>query len=94
MVDFDWKDKYTDLLGTAFQAIKQIRPGDNVFIGTGCAQPQHLVNALVKHSGHIHDAHIIHLLTMGSAPYTEERFSEKFKMNSFFIAEKRAARTR
>jgi len=87
MVDFDWKDKYTDLLGTAFQAIKQIRPGDNVFIGTGCAQPQHLVNALVEHSGHIHDAHIIHLLTMGSAPYTEDKFSEKFKMNSFFIAE-------
>jgi len=87
MGGFDWKNKYSDLLGTASGAIKQIRSGDNVFIGTGCAQPQHLVNALVEHSGHIHDAHIIHLLTIGSAPYTEEKFREKFKMNSFFIAE-------
>ncbi|HIJ70117.1 MAG TPA: GNAT family N-acetyltransferase [Planctomycetes bacterium] len=87
MAGFDWKTKYSHLIETAPKAIKKIRSGDNVFIGTGCAQPQHLVNALVEHSGHIQDAHIIHLLTVGSAPYTEDRFTEKFKMNSFFIAE-------
>ena len=83
----DWKEKFKDRLGTAARAMKLIQPGNSIFIGTGCGQPQHLVDALVKHSGHIHDAHIIHLLTMGSAPYAEERFREKFKTNTFFVAD-------
>jgi acyl-CoA hydrolase len=87
MSAFDWKEKYADRIGTAAQAIKTVRPGNSVFIGTGCGQPQHLVNALVAHSGHITDAHIIHLLTMGAAPYAAESLREKFKMNSFFIAD-------
>ncbi len=41
----------------------------------------------MEHSDHIYDAHIVHLLTMGEAPYVDEKFREKFKMNSFFIAD-------
>ena len=87
MQPFDWTEKYKDKIGTAATAMKLIRSGDSIFIGTGCGQPQHLVNALVEHSDHIYDAHIIHLLTMGTAPYIDEKFHEKFKMNSFFIAD-------
>ena len=82
-----WQQQYHDRIGTAPAAMRIIRPGDNIFIGTGCAQPQHLVSALVEHSDHIYDAHIIHLLTMGVAPYTDERLRDKFNMNTFFIAE-------
>lgn len=85
--EFDWKEKYKNKIGTAAAAMNLIKPGNRIFIGTGCAQPQHLVNALVEHSSHIYDAHIIHLLTMGAAPYADEKFREKFKMNSFFIAD-------
>lgn len=85
--NFDWKQKYADKVGTAASAMKLIKPGNSIFIGTGCGQPQHLVNSLVEHSSHIYDAHIVHLLTMGSAPYTDERFRDRFKMNSFFIAD-------
>ena len=87
MNTFDWKEKYEYLVLPARDAIKKIRPGDNIFIGTGCAQPQHLVNSLVDFGNHIYDAHIIQLLTMGAAPYVNPKFREKFKMNSFFIAE-------
>ncbi len=87
MAESDWQERFRDRVGTAAQAMKLIRPGNSIFIGTGCAQPQHLVNALVAHSGHIYDAHIIHLLTMGSAPYADEQFRERFKMNSFFVAD-------
>lgn len=84
---FNWKEKYKDKTGTAAAAMKLIKSGNRIFIGTGCAQPQHLVNALVEYSGHIYDAHIVHLLTMGAAPYADEKFREKFKMNSFFVAD-------
>ncbi len=87
MHKFDWKDKYKDKLRPAPAAMKLLKSGNSIFIGTGCGQPQHLVQALVQHSSHIYDAHIVHLLTMGAAPYVEEKFREKFKMNSFFIAD-------
>jgi acyl-CoA hydrolase/RimJ/RimL family protein N-acetyltransferase len=87
MNEFDWKQKYKDKTGPATSAMKLIKSGNSIFIGTGCGQPQHLVNALVEHSSNIYDAHIVHLLTMGTAPYADEKFREKFKMNSFFIAD-------
>ena len=87
MAAFDWKERYKDRIGTAAEAMKLIQVGNSIFIGTGCGQPQHLVNAIVEHGKHIYDAHIIHLLTMGSAPYAQEAFRSKFKMNSFFVAD-------
>jgi len=87
MQNFDWKEKYGDRIDDAPGAIRLIKPGNNIFIGTGCAQPQHLVDSLVAHSSHIYDAHIIHMLTMGAAPYADPKFRERFKMNSFFVAE-------
>lgn len=87
MNTFDWKEKYAYLIKSSKESMKMIRPGDSIFIGTGCGQPQYLVQALVDHSEHVYDAHIIHLLTMGTAPYVDEKYRDKFKMNSFFIAE-------
>ena len=87
MDTFNWKERFGNRIMSTIEAIGQIKSGDAIFIGTGCGQPQHLVQALMDHGGHIYDAHIIHLLTMGDAPYANEQFREKFKMNSFFIAE-------
>ena len=87
MQEFDWKEKYRPKIGSAVAAMNLIKSGNSVFIGTGCAQPQHLVNALVGQSSHIYDVHIIHLLTIGTAPYVDEKYREKFKMNTFFIAD-------
>jgi len=87
MQELDWKKKYKDKISTAAAAMKLIKSGNGIFIGTGCGQPQHLIDALVKHSERICDIHIVQLLTMGAAPYADERFREKFKMNSFFVAD-------
>ncbi len=85
--EFNWQEKFKQKIVKAPFAMKSIKSGNSIFIGTGCAQPQHLVNALVEYSSHIYDAHIVHLLTIGDAPYADEKFKEKFKMNSFFIAD-------
>jgi len=83
----DWKAKYADRIVSAAAAMKAIKSGDTIFVGTGCAQPQHLIRALVEHSGHVYEAHIVQLLTMGEAPYADEKFRDKFKMNCFFVAD-------
>ncbi|UCF04030.1 MAG: GNAT family N-acetyltransferase [bacterium] len=86
MDDFNWKEKFSDLIEDAREALKLAQAGNTIFIGTGCGQPQYLVNALVNEANHVYDAHIVHLMTMGSIPYFSEDFQKKFHMNSYFIA--------
>lgn len=87
MAELDWKDRYRSKIQTAASALKVVKSGDSVFIGTGCGEPQHLVNTLMERAPDLSDTHIIHLLTMGDAPYVQEKFRSKFKMNTFFIAD-------
>lgn len=83
----DWKEKYKDKVMAAPKALRVVNSGNSVFIGTGCAQPQHLVEALVTYCRDVSDVHIVHLLTMGTAPYADEKFRDRFKMNTFFVAD-------
>jgi acyl-CoA hydrolase/GNAT superfamily N-acetyltransferase len=72
------------------EVFKHIHRGDHIFIGTGCGEPQYLVKALVayveSHPVAIFDAEVFHVWTLGVAPYTQEKFRQNFRHNSFFIA--------
>ncbi len=83
----NWQEKYQKLTTTAEQAVKNIHPGRRVFIGTGCAQPEQLVRAMVERAGDLADTEIVHLLTLGDAPYAVKQLVDNFRVNSFFIAE-------
>ena len=85
--DEHWQDKYADMIATPAEAVSRIRPGQRVFIGTGCAEPQELVRALVARGRELSDTEIVHLLTFGEAAYAKRDLSECFRVNSFFIAE-------
>ncbi len=85
--DTSWKEKYRDFLVSAEQAVSHIRAGQRVFVGTGCAQPSVLVEAMVQHADELVDTEIVHLLTFGGAPYATKELSKNFRVNSFFIAE-------
>lgn len=87
MNKINWKEKYKDKVKSAPAAMKLIKSGNSVFIGTGCAQPQHLVEALVENTPGVRDVQVVHLLTMGTAPYVDDKYRDKFKMNSLFIAD-------
>ena len=84
--DPDWQEKYQDAILSAEEAASHVRPGQRVFVGTGCAQPQELVRALVDRSAALADIEIVHLLTLGAAPYAREELAQHFSVNSFFIA--------
>lgn len=83
----DWKNKYKDLIATPARAVSLVGPGQRVFIGTGCAQPEVLVQALAARADELPGTEIVHLLTQGEAPYTEKKLREHFRVNSFFISE-------
>jgi acyl-CoA hydrolase/GNAT superfamily N-acetyltransferase len=85
--DPEWQVTYSDMIVTAAEAVKHVQPGQRVFVGTGCAQPQGLVDALVARHGELADTEIVHLLTLGDAPYAEKELASHFTVNSFFIAQ-------
>ena len=84
--DPDWQNTNKDIIATPEQAVRQIKPGNRVFIGTGCAQPAKLVQALTDRATSLADIEIVHLLTFGEAPYADKKYADIFRVNSLFIA--------
>ena len=70
---------------------EKIGPGDRIFVDTGCGEPQYLVRSLLnfvkdKPKAFL-DAELMNIVTLGVAPYTDEKFRYNFRLNSFFIGD-------
>ena len=83
----EWRTQYQSKLTTADHAVDAIKRGQCVFIGSGAAEPQALVAALAARGDYLADNQLIHIRSLGVAPYTESKFSEKFRYNTFFIGD-------
>jgi len=81
----DWIKTYQDRLVDAATALKGIRRGSRIFIGSACGEPQILVKRLIDIAPTLADTEIIHFLDIGEASYTEERFNHNFRHNALFI---------
>ena len=84
-ISASWQEDYESMIASPEEAIARIRPGQRVFIGTGCAQPQELIQALVNRAAELEDIDIIHLLTLGEPSYRHKELAKHFHINSFFI---------
>lgn len=69
----------------ADSAIRKIQKGKRILIGSGCAEPQHLVQCLVRNASCFRDNEVVHILTVGIAPYADPEFLRNFRHNAFFI---------
>src|SRR5689334_2527568 len=78
-------ERFPGKVVTAREAISAIRPGRRILIGSGAAEPVALVSALTEHGDHLSDNEIVHLLTLGPAPYVQPRFRGRFRHTAFFI---------
>lgn len=83
-VQADWQVRYAPKIETAGQAVRRVRHGHRVFVGSGAAEPQSLVEALVSRSD-LDDTEIVHIMTLGIAPYTAPKLDHRFRHNAFFI---------
>jgi acyl-CoA hydrolase/GNAT superfamily N-acetyltransferase len=79
-----WMERHADKIRSPEEAAALVRPGHRVFVGSGAAEPQTLVEALTARTD-IGDAEIIHILTLGVAPYVERQLGERFRHNAYFI---------
>ena len=81
----DWNKEYRHKLRDPKTALQQIRPGERIFVGSGCAVPSLLVKTLETIGSTLRDTEIMHILTVGDTPYTNEQFCDNFRCNAFFI---------
>jgi acyl-CoA hydrolase/RimJ/RimL family protein N-acetyltransferase len=86
-----WEKKYPEKFASEDVIFSHIHGGNTIFIGSACAEPQYLVQGLIRYvESNPHaffDAEIIHVRTLGVAPYTEKKFKQNFRHNSFFIGD-------
>ncbi len=81
----EWKTQYADRIKTVDEAIRMIEPGQRILIGSNAAEPSHLVQGLVENGTHLRGNEIVHLLTLGPAPYVALGLESRFHLVSFFI---------
>jgi acyl-CoA hydrolase len=56
-----------------------------VYIQPGCAEPETLVEALMRRGPFVQDVEIVHMMTMGAAPYVAPEMAGHFRHNAMFI---------
>ena len=60
-IDTAWQQTYAELIATPEQAVAKIQPGRRVFIGTACAEPLALVDALAKRGRELADIELVQI---------------------------------
>ncbi|TRZ67352.1 MAG: GNAT family N-acetyltransferase [Methanothrix sp.] len=91
-VDYDdvkkvWPGKFS----SESRIFGNIHPGDRIFVGTGCGEPQYLLRSLVdyvrKDPKAIFETELINIWTLGIAPYADETLQQNFRLDSFFVGD-------
>ncbi|UQA55794.1 acetyl-CoA hydrolase/transferase family protein [Polyangium aurulentum] len=80
-----WQERFADKITTPEGAVRAIPPHRRVLIGSGAAEPSRLVEAMVEHGQHLAGNEIVHLLTLGPAPYVKPGLAGRFRHTAFFI---------
>ena len=96
MVSTDyWADRYVEKRSAAREALKLIKPGQRVFIGSACGEPQHLVRELANLALRFSDIEIVRLLSLETTPLTliaNKSKEQNLTIRSFYLGSARAAR--
>ena len=84
-----WKTRVRERKRSAVEVLLEILcDGNRLYIGSGCAEPQHLVRSLVKLLPRYRDIEIIQNHSLGSLPEDWRRFEENARLKTFFVGPK------
>ena len=82
-----WADRYVEIQQTAEEAIRLIKPGNRVFVGSPGGTPRCLVRELFKVARRLSDVEIVSLLAPDSVPFgvvADETGDQIFNFRSFY----------
>ncbi|HYW38390.1 MAG TPA: acetyl-CoA hydrolase/transferase C-terminal domain-containing protein [Terriglobales bacterium] len=80
-----WEIEYATKVQTPDQALRCVKSGMRVYIQPGCAEPETLVEALIRRGPCVRDVEIVHMMTMGGADYVAPEMEGHFRHNAMFI---------
>jgi 4-hydroxybutyrate CoA-transferase len=80
-----WEIEYKKRLRTPDEALRCVQTGMRVYIQPGCAEPETLVEALMRRGPAVEDVEIVHMMTFGAAPYVSPEMAGHFRHNAVFI---------
>src|ERR1039457_5162432 len=80
-----WELDYKNKLRTPDEALRCVQSGMRVYIQPGGAEPETLVEALMRRGPFVQDAEVVHMLTMGPAPYVGQETAGHFRHNAVCI---------
>ena len=80
-----WEPGYSHKIQTSDEALRLVQSGMRVYIQPGCAEPEALVQALMRRGPEVRDVEIVHMMTMGKAPYVAPEMAGHFRHNAVFI---------
>src|SRR6266516_611177 len=80
-----WEAEYSQKIRTTDEALRFVESGMRVYIQPGCAEPETLVEALMRRGPAVRDVEIVHMMTMGVAPYVAPEMAGHFRHNAVFI---------
>ncbi|MHA1733949.1 MAG: GNAT family N-acetyltransferase [Promethearchaeota archaeon] len=80
-----WPERYAGKIVTVEQAIRLVKPGDRIFIHSGCSEPQALMAGLVEQHQSKKDIEIVHFLSINRHGYIRDKPETLFRHNAFFI---------
>ncbi len=83
--DMAWKDDYRAKTTSASIAMQAVQSNSRVWIQSGCGTPSVLVDALVDRAPDVHSVEIVHMMTLGSANYTNPEFQGHFRHRGLFL---------
>ena len=79
-----WESEYSSKLQMADAALSFVKSGMRVYIKPGCANPEALVEALIRRAPELHNVEIVHMMTMGAAPLFAGN-GRAFSTNAVFV---------
>jgi acyl-CoA hydrolase/GNAT superfamily N-acetyltransferase len=81
----DYTDRYASKISSAEDAVRLIPPGRRILVGSGAAAPAALIEAMVARGDQLADNDVVHLMTLGPAPYVQPGNERRFRHTAFFI---------
>jgi acyl-CoA hydrolase/GNAT superfamily N-acetyltransferase len=83
-----WADKYVENRRKAGEVLHLIKPGQRVFIGSSCGEPQHLIRELSEMSHYLKDIEINRLMSLETTPLTliaNKTHDQSLNIRSFYL---------
>lgn len=78
-----WKERYASKIVDAKEAVSHLKNGDRIYLGSLCAEPGTIVDALG--ASYLDDIEIIQFMHGRRADFLAKGKSSRFRMKSFFV---------